>query len=234
MAQHVHNGTKMIIPTTLGLAPGTYDPARTHWEATVGTVNEKGQQIMIDGTLVETQRPAWMSAARRGMIELMVEYIDEKRDLGHGVDFREPTGYTPLAIAVQHNQLKLAQLLIEKGADVNTMNNWRDTPLHRACEQGFVEMTQLLMDNGADPLLQDNVRRPGKPNPRAEPSLPIPTPNKRGQHVPTRSQAPSPSRNPNPNPKPETPGLKPEPETRSATRAPLPRATPSAAKPEGV
>jgi len=114
---------------------------------------------MIDGTLVETQRPAWMSAARRGMIELMVEYIDEKRDLGHGVDFREPTGYTPLAIAVQHNQLKLAQLLIEKGADVNTMNNWRDTPLHRACEQGFVEMTQLLMDNGADPLLQDNRNR---------------------------------------------------------------------------
>ena len=233
----MHDGCKMVIPTTPGLTPGTYDPARTQWEATIDTVNDKGQIIMVDGTLVETQRPSWQAAARRGEIELMMQYIEEKQVLGHGVDFREPTGYTPLAIAVQHNQLTLARLLIEKGADVNTQNNWRDSPLHRACEQGFVEMVQLLMDHGANPLLEDNVRRRPPMSPKPHPSLAAHT---KREGARTACEPVANRRDPCPIPSDPPPDPNPDAnpdhcfEDEMHTHSPSPACVLSAAKPEGV
>ena len=152
------NQSKQPIPSS-GTAPGVYDPVRTEWAAQVGRKNDKGQILLVDGTLVETQRPSWPSAARMGDIELVSTYVEEMKGNPRGIDFTEPNGYTCLAIGATYNQLELVKMLIARGADVNAQNNWKDTALHRDAEQGFTEMVQLLIDSGADPLLEDWVRR---------------------------------------------------------------------------
>jgi len=55
-------------------------------------------------------------------------------------------GETPLMLAAINNQLELAKVLIENGADVNKPD-W--TPLHYAATRGHRDMMRLLLDNDA-------------------------------------------------------------------------------------
>jgi uncharacterized protein len=55
-------------------------------------------------------------------------------------------GETALMLAAITNQLQLAKVLIEQGADVNKPG-W--TPLHYAASKGHREMMRLLLDNDA-------------------------------------------------------------------------------------
>ena len=51
----------------------------------------------------------------------------------------------------EEDGVRVAQLLLERGADVNTRRNNHQTPLHVASYYGNVEIVRLLLDNGADP-----------------------------------------------------------------------------------
>jgi ankyrin repeat protein len=53
---------------------------------------------------------------------------------------------TPLMLAAINNQIELAKVLIEQGADVNRPG-W--TPLHYAATRGHREMMRLLLENDA-------------------------------------------------------------------------------------
>ena len=55
-------------------------------------------------------------------------------------------GETPLMLAAINNQLELAKVLIDHGADVNR-EGW--TPLHYAASKGHREMMRLLIENDA-------------------------------------------------------------------------------------
>ncbi len=73
---------------------------------------------------------------------------------------QNPHDETPLMMAAFDNQIGLAKLLIEKGADVNK-TGW--TPLHYAATKGHVAMMKLLLEmhayidaespNGTTPLM---------------------------------------------------------------------------------
>ena len=62
------------------------------------------------------------------------------------IDVANSLNETPLMFAAIHNQLEVAQALIERGADVNR-KGW--TPLHYAATRGHREMMRLLLDNNA-------------------------------------------------------------------------------------
>jgi ankyrin len=51
----------------------------------------------------------------------------------------------------QEDGIRVAQLLLERGADMNTRRKDQQTPLHLACYFGNVEIVRLLLDHGADP-----------------------------------------------------------------------------------
>ncbi len=62
------------------------------------------------------------------------------------VNTQNQLGETPLMLAAINNQLDLAKILIQRGADVNKPG-W--TPLHYAATRGHREMMRLLLENEA-------------------------------------------------------------------------------------
>ena len=72
-------------------------------------------------------------------------------DKGLDVNFsRKADGKTPIALALELNELEVARMLIEAGADVNIMDNERLSPLHTACKLNKKDFIKLFVDAGAD------------------------------------------------------------------------------------
>ncbi len=55
-----------------------------------------------------------------------------------------------LHLAVREGYLKIAKLLLDRGALVDVLDPFDVTPLHNAAWNGNLEMTKLLLDSGAD------------------------------------------------------------------------------------
>ena len=102
-------------------------------------------------------QPALIAAIRKPspkVAEVLIRWPKTKLNVQNSHD------ETPLMMAAFDNQLALAKLLIEKGADVNKPG-W--TPLHYAATKGHVEMMKLLLEmhayidaespNGTTPLM---------------------------------------------------------------------------------
>lgn len=94
------------------------------------TPNEKG----VAGLLVAIQSEAPKSAL------VLVRHPQTN------LNAQNQLGETPLMLAAINNQLELAKVLIERGAEVNKPG-W--TPLHYASTRGHRDMMRLLLDNDA-------------------------------------------------------------------------------------
>ena len=94
------------------------------------TPNEKG----VAGLLVAIQSEAPKSAL------VLAKHPQSN------LNVQNQLGETPLMLAAINNQLELAKVLIEHGAEVNKPG-W--TPLHYAATRGHREMMRLLLDNDA-------------------------------------------------------------------------------------
>ncbi len=60
--------------------------------------------------------------------------------------------------ACMHNEIEAARLLLEKGAELNTIPpgfDYAGTGLHHAAVNGHREMVAFLIQNGADPTIKD-------------------------------------------------------------------------------
>ena len=91
--------------------------------------------------------PALVDAARAGNLEAAKQHLVAGAD----VDFRNQQGFTPLHVAAQKGHNKVAELLIAKGANINTSGRLiGTTPLDSAALLGHKEMVELLIDSGAD------------------------------------------------------------------------------------
>jgi ankyrin repeat protein len=66
-------------------------------------------------------------------------------------------GWTPLHLAAFFGALDAAQLLIESGADLQTIsrNSLHNTPLHAATAGGHPDIALLLIERGADVTIPD-------------------------------------------------------------------------------
>lgn len=71
---------------------------------------------------------------------------DTEHDMNQGDDHQ----FSPLHWASKHGHIKIVELLIGRGARVNTTNMGDDTPLHLASAHGHLEVVQLLLRNRAD------------------------------------------------------------------------------------
>ena len=64
--------------------------------------------------------------------------------------FNSRKNYTPLEYAIKKGNQEMVKILIENGADINTINKKGDTPLTYAIQKGSKKMTRVLIEQGAD------------------------------------------------------------------------------------
>lgn len=93
-------------------------------------------------------------AARRGLEELVELF------LRHGADVKATSceGETPLNAACSGAErpseagryLRVAQQLLQAGAEPRTAGKKRHTPLHNACSNGSPRIAELLLQHGAE------------------------------------------------------------------------------------
>lgn len=70
--------------------------------------------------------------------------------LGANANEKNKQGWTPLHFCAVRGKTECAQVLIEKGADVDPLTGTQKTPLHFAADRNFLELVKLLLENGAD------------------------------------------------------------------------------------
>ena len=63
---------------------------------------------------------------------------------------------TVLHMAAWNNDVKIAELCLDHGSDVNTIKTKETTPLHLAATKGNLEMAQLLISRGAGVNMKDD------------------------------------------------------------------------------
>jgi ankyrin repeat protein len=78
---------------------------------------------------------------------------------GGGLEKRDSAKRTPLLLAVRADNVAVAKLLIDAGADVNAKDNIRDTPFLYAGAEGRNEILKLILATGKAKL--DDTNRYG-------------------------------------------------------------------------
>lgn len=69
----------------------------------------------------------------------------------------DQNGYTPLHIAAKKNQMEIATVLLQYGAETNILTKQGVTPLHLASQEGHADMAALLISKGAQINVQTKV-----------------------------------------------------------------------------
>uniref|UniRef100_A0A671R2S8 Ankyrin-1-like n=1 Tax=Sinocyclocheilus anshuiensis TaxID=1608454 RepID=A0A671R2S8_9TELE len=136
------NGANQTIPTEDGFTPLAVALQQGHENVVALLINH--------GTKGKVRLPALHIAARNDDTRTAAVLLqnDPNPDVLSKV-FKTFTGFTPLHIAAHYENLNVAQLLLNRGADVNFMPKNGITPLHIASRRGNVIMVRLLLDRGA-------------------------------------------------------------------------------------
>lgn len=108
-----------------------------------------------------------ISAAQRGDLDLVKELLDKGADINTRGTNRPNIGRTLLHYAagakrykLRGEHLKVAKLLLARGADVNASADTGYTALHVAAGLGQLEMVDFLLENGADINARDTRGTP--------------------------------------------------------------------------
>lgn len=92
-------------------------------------------------------------AVFKGDLNKVVALLKDKPDL---LEKKDSLGQTPLIVAVNHNKLEIAELLLANGANVNARDPKMHTPLILALSvYNHEKMERLLLAKGADVNLAD-------------------------------------------------------------------------------
>jgi len=124
-----------------------------HQAAEAGKVEEVRRLLREGADPFEKCAPGWTAgglAIKNGHYETVQALIEESPKVANDKDYLGGL----LHVCVGQNNLQIAKLLIDNGAnlDVTTPDGW--TPLMNAAQKGHEEIAELLIDKGAnvDPL----------------------------------------------------------------------------------
>ncbi len=97
------------------------------------------------------------TAIAKGSLSEVEEIIESGVDINYKYENdRNKSEHTALHYAVKYHEYDIAELLIEKGANVNAVDIYGWHPLLHAVNDGNLKLAELLLKNGAD-LEQKNT-----------------------------------------------------------------------------
>uniref|UniRef100_A0A8C2ZP38 Ankyrin 1 n=1 Tax=Cyclopterus lumpus TaxID=8103 RepID=A0A8C2ZP38_CYCLU len=139
----LENGANQSTPTEDGFTPLAVALQQGHENVVALLINY--------GTKGKVRLPALHIAARNDDTRTAAVLLqnDPNADVLSKVCVCACTGFTPLHIAAHYENLNVAQLLLNRGANVNFTPKNGITPLHIAARRGNVIMVRLLLDRGA-------------------------------------------------------------------------------------
>ncbi|HEX9160426.1 MAG TPA: ankyrin repeat domain-containing protein [Thermoanaerobaculia bacterium] len=108
-----------------------------------------GQKHVADVLAGRGARIGFPEACAMGDLDRVRSMAEKDLSL---IDTRSPDGFPPLGLAIFFRHPQIAKLLIERGADVNSVstNKQHVAPVHAAAAVGDVAMMKLLLERGAN------------------------------------------------------------------------------------
>lgn len=105
--------------------------------------------------LAQPQQQELLAALRLGS----VEGVQAALAAGADPDARDPSGWTPLMLAVAQRDLSIMEVLLAAGADIEAVDEGGRTALIEAAFGGSPPVVRLLLEAGADPDVRDAFGR---------------------------------------------------------------------------
>ena len=137
-----HRFRRIFLPLLLGIV--TIIPATT-WMSRIAI--ESGlEQASAPESTNDVGADIW-AAVREGDMDAVTRHLDNGADLNE----QDPaSGQTPLSTAAAYGHTEVVDLLLRKGAGVDSHTQDGSTALHSAAAFGHTEIVDLLLRNGAD------------------------------------------------------------------------------------
>ena len=95
------------------------------------------------------QEKDFLEAVKRGDTHSVADFLRNRPELIGSADEYEKTG---LHLVAETDQVEIAQLLIDAGADIEALTSWGATPLDWAAAMGSTRVGDLLLARGATGL----------------------------------------------------------------------------------
>jgi len=108
-------------------------------------------------TSIDNKEAEFLKATKLGMIETVQSFIKLSRtDPTIDLDLVDLDRHSALHLAVQGAHTQILQLLVDAGANVNTLDRLERTPLHWCALDQNYSAAECLLDEGADVELKDH------------------------------------------------------------------------------
>ena len=102
--------------------------------------------LVIRAAHLATDVEALHRAAAGDDLDALATQVARVPDL----DARDPSGFTPLAVAARHGRTAAVEMLLSRGAAVDAAHPALGTPLMLALSNGHAEAARVLLAGGAD------------------------------------------------------------------------------------
>ncbi|WAR22633.1 FEM1C-like protein [Mya arenaria] len=153
--QKVNGNTPLFTACQQGKEEQTRHEVTPLWCAAVANKLDIVQTLVRHGANLNTPSDTESTPIRSACFMTNIPVI--KFLVEHGADIHKPNvnGGTCLINAVQ--SAHLCMFLINKGADVNAVDNSKNTALHYAIREGVVESVKVLLKRKANPSMKNDM-----------------------------------------------------------------------------